>query len=97
MKSFFQRCSLCNAEVMLSEAQNTAVNVVVCRDALACDRRVKQNQSAYLTALQVELKGVEQRRSELIGEIATWYKQTGTPNPVDQRHLAAMALIEQEG
>jgi hypothetical protein len=47
MKSFFQRCSLCNAEVMLSEAQNTAVNVVVCRDALACDRRVKQNQGLF--------------------------------------------------
>ena len=81
---------------MLSEMQYFAVSQVVCRDVLACDRRVKHNQAAFLTALQMELKGIEQRRSELIEAIGDYRKRNNLPDPVLIRHQAEMERIEAE-
>lgn len=96
MKSYFHKCELCGTEVMLSELQHSQVTHVVCRDVLACDRRVKQNQPAYLTALQERLKAVEAERSELIKAIGEYRERNGIPDPVMERHTQEMARIESE-
>lgn len=93
MNSDFVRCEACGAPVYVSETQKALVVHVVCRDALACDRRVRQNDVAYLDALSMRLERIEAERSEIIQGIADWYKRTGTPNPIDEKHKAEMARI----
>jgi hypothetical protein len=94
MKSYFQKCELCGCEVMLSELQHSTVSHVVCRDVLACDRRLKQNQRAELTTLQTRLKAVEAERSELIKAIGKYREQHGIPDPVELRHQVEITRIE---
>jgi hypothetical protein len=96
MKPYFWNCSYCGELMAMEELEETAPSFLICKDAVACDQRVKDAGSTYYTALKAELEQLEARRPELILLIEAERIRLGLPDITAVRHQVELARIEAE-
>jgi hypothetical protein len=90
LKSYFNRCSYCSKELPLSELDHQGTGFLICRDATECFQRVNNGPLAYITALELELKSLNQKREALICLIKERKEAAGVPDTVLEFHKTEM-------
>jgi ssDNA-binding Zn-finger/Zn-ribbon topoisomerase 1 len=96
MKSYFSKCSYCSKELPLSELEHQGTGFLICKDAVECFDRVNNGELAYITALELELKSLNQKREALICLIKERKEAAGVPDVALEFHKTEMARISAE-
>lgn len=97
MKSYFNRCSYCSKELPLPELEHQGTGFLICKDATECFQRVNNGPLAYITALELELKSLNQKREALICLIKERKEAAGVPDVALIEHEKWLAEIRAEG
>ena len=97
MKPYFQRCHYCGSEQPLNDLEQFDNGFIVCKDVIACNKRVERSDMAYYNELGNQIEKTQATLNELIHQRENLRKMLGLPDAALERHKAELAKIEMEG
>jgi hypothetical protein len=90
------RCNYCGVPRLLHELEHNGTGFLFCLDGGACYKRSKLEGQAYLDALELELQGIDIKRTAVILLIGQVRHEYGIKDPVVVEHEKWLAEIAGE-